>query len=368
MTRVTLQTIADHVGVSRMTVSNAFSRPDQLSDGLRQKILEAARELGYAGPDPAARALARGTTGAVGVLLTASLQYAFTDDVAVRFLGAITAELAPTGLALTLISADARGDVVPARDTPLDGAVVYACNPDTTATDWLFKRGLPLVTVDQRPVPHVPSVNVDDRDGGRQAARHVVELGHRRVGIVAFGDGPEGLAPTPTADVVAGRYIARERLAGYLDVLGAEKIRAVVHTQRRNDEDDARRAGVTLLTLEPARERPTAILCQSDVLALGVLHAADELGLRVPEDLSVVGFDDSPLARRVRPMLTTVRQDVEAKGKAATDALLETLGSVQARGRGRAKRIVLPTQLVVRDSTGPAPAARPDEVRSRASA
>ena len=103
MARVTLQTIADQVGVSRMTVSNAFSRPDQLSAELRDKILAAAEELGYAGPDPSARALARGTTGAVGVLLTDSLRNAFADEVATTFLGAIAEELRPTGLAFAPI-------------------------------------------------------------------------------------------------------------------------------------------------------------------------------------------------------------------------------------------------------------------------
>ncbi len=353
MARVTLQTIADHVGVSRMTVSNAFSRPDQLSDGLRERILDAARELGYAGPDPAGRALARGTTGAVGVLLTASLQYAFTDDVSIGFLGAVTAELAPTGLALTLLSSSSTGDVVPARDAAMDGALVYACDPDTTAADWLFKRGLPLVTVDQAPVPDVPSVTVDDRDGGRQAAAHVTGLGHRRIGIVAFGNGPEELAADPTPDAVAGRYIARERLAGYLDVLEPAGIRPVLHTQHRNDEDDARRAGLAVLAGPPA-PRPTAVLCQSDVLALGVLRAAEELGLAVPGDLSVVGFDDSPLARRVRPALTTVRQDVDAKGKAAAAALLEVMAQARSGRRHRADRVLLPTELIVRESTGPA--------------
>ncbi len=353
MARVTLQTIADHVGVSRMTVSNAFSRPDQLSDGLRERILDAARELGYVGPDPAARALARGTSGAVGVLLTASLQYAFTDDVSVGFLGAVAAELGPTGLALTLLSTSSTGTVVPARDVAMDGAVVYACDPDTTAADWLFKRGLPLVTVDQVPVPDAPSVTVDDRGGGRQAAAHVIGLGHRRIGIVAFGNGPQGLAPDPTPDAVAGRYIARERLAGYLDVLGPAGVRPVLHTQRRNDEDDARRAALTVLAGTPG-ERPTAVLCQSDVLAVGVLHAAEELGLSVPRDLSVVGFDDSPLARRVRPSLTTVRQDVGAKGRAAATALLEVLDDARRGTRRPASRVLLPTELVVRESAGPA--------------
>src|SRR5512138_360844 len=116
MTRVTLQTIADRVGVSRMTVSNAFSRPDQLSDELRQRILSVAAELGYVGPDPTARALARGTTGAVGILFTDALEYAFTDEVAISFLRAFVEGLAPTGLAVTLLTSSGRDDVVPARD------------------------------------------------------------------------------------------------------------------------------------------------------------------------------------------------------------------------------------------------------------
>jgi len=116
VSRVTLQTIADQVGVSRMTVSNAFSRPDQLSAALRDRILAAAAELGYVGPDPAARALARGSAGTVGVLLTESLTYAFTDEVTTGFLAAITEELAASGLALTLLSSDVTGPRVPARD------------------------------------------------------------------------------------------------------------------------------------------------------------------------------------------------------------------------------------------------------------
>jgi DNA-binding LacI/PurR family transcriptional regulator len=353
MPRVTLQTIADHVGVSRMTVSNAFSRPDQLSDGLRQTILEAARELGYVGPDPAARALARGTTGSVGVLLTASLRYAFSDDVAIGFLAAVTDGLEPTGLALTLLSTAARGDVVPARDAALDGAIVYACDPDTTAVEWLTRRGLPRVSVDQVPVDGVPAVNVDDRSGGRQAAEHVVGLGHRRIAVVAFGNGPDGLSEQPDVDAVQGRFIARERLAGCLDVLEPAGVRPVVHTQQRNDEDDARRAGLAVLTSD---ERPTAVLCHSDVLALGVLRAAEELGLRVPDDVSVVGYDDSPLARRVRPALTSVRQDVAAKGHAAVAALLAALESARTgRALGTPDRVLLPTELVVRDSTAAAP-------------
>ncbi len=117
-----------------MTVSNAFSHPDQLSSVLRARILAAADTLGYVGPDPAGRALARGTSGAVGVLLTDSLHEAFTDEVATTFLAAIVDELAPTGLALTLLTSSDRDDVVPARDVALDGALTPAGRSRPLAT------------------------------------------------------------------------------------------------------------------------------------------------------------------------------------------------------------------------------------------
>ena len=163
MGRVTLQTIADQVGVSRMTVSNAFSRPDQLSATLRDRILAVAEELGYGGPDPAARALASGSAGAVGVLLSDTLTYSLTDEVAMAFLAGISGELAPGGVSLTLLSAAPPGRAVPARDVAIDGAIVYSCNPTSHAVSWLMRRRLPLVFVDQAPAPGIASINIDDR-------------------------------------------------------------------------------------------------------------------------------------------------------------------------------------------------------------
>ncbi|HMO11627.1 MAG TPA: LacI family DNA-binding transcriptional regulator, partial [Actinotalea sp.] len=151
MGRVTLQTVADKVGVSRMTVSNAFSRPDQLSADLRATILAAAEELGYVGPDPVGRALARGSAGAVGVLLTESVREAFADPIAAEFFGAVAESLAPTGMAVALLPSVEEGDRVPARDVPIDGALVYACAGETPAVQWLRRRRLPLVYVDQAP-------------------------------------------------------------------------------------------------------------------------------------------------------------------------------------------------------------------------
>ncbi|MCV2394942.1 LacI family transcriptional regulator [Actinotalea sp. M2MS4P-6] len=350
MGRVTLQTVADHVGVSRMTVSNAFSRPDQLSSELREKILAAADELGYVGPDPAGRALARGATGAIGVLLTKSVRHAFTDPIAAEFFGAVAESLAPTGMAVALLPSGLSTERIPARDIPIDGALIYACAGDSEALSWLRKRRLPLVYVDQAPEGEASSVLLDDRGGARAAARHLVELGHRKVGLIAIDwYGPHGLIADPT--VRGTNYVANERVAGWLEGLGGVEVVAV--QAQSNAERDAYEGAQLLLDTE---DPPTAVLCFSDLMAWGVVHAAHDLGLRVPEDLSVVGFDDSALARSVRPALTTVHQDLVAKGHLAAQLLVSEIARVRAGEPVEARHELLPLQLVVRRSTGPAPA------------
>jgi DNA-binding LacI/PurR family transcriptional regulator len=353
MARVTLQTIADRVGVSRMTVSNAFSRPDQLSADLRGRILTAAEELGYAGPDPSARALARGTAAAVGVLMTDSLRDAFTDEVATTFLGAIADELTPTGLALTLLSASEHAGMIPARDVPMDGALVYSCNSQSTAVDWLKRRKLPLVFVDQAPSPGFSSINIDDRTGARAAAQHLVDLGHRRIDIVIANlAGPVRVVPNPLATI--DNHVIRQRMLGWHDALHAAGIEPTVVQEGwyyprsdsgRGSGEEA--AGILLDKPDP----PSAILCFSDVVAYGVVQAAHDRGLAVPADLSVVGFDDNPLAQRMRPALTTVRQDVAAKGHAAAAALTAAIERSRTGVATRIRHVLLPTELIIRDST-----------------
>ena len=351
--RVTLQTIADRVGVSRMTVSNAFSRPDQLSAELRRVILAAADALGYTGPDPSARALARGTTGAIGVLLTDSLQYAFTDEVATSLLAAITAEFAPTGMALTLLTSTPHGDLLPARDVPMDAALVYSCEASSVSAEWLKKRRLPLVFIDNAPVKGYSSVNIDDRGGARAAAQHLVDLGHRRVAIVtAQHDTPTGVVPV--VGRLSGSNTAASRMDGWLDVLKPLGIApSVVNAGHSREEAGFAAAEVLFAGVESAR--PTAVLCFSDVIAAGVMRHAEDRGLKVPADLSVVGYDDALLARRTRPPLTTVHQDVSLKGRSAAAALTAAIKRSRRGDPPRARHIVLPTLLIVRASTAPPP-------------
>ncbi len=145
-------------------------------------------------------------------------------------------------------------------------------------------------------------------------------------------------------------HVSRERMLGWTDALSAVGVEPLVVRHALTPEDGTHQAAGVLLDLD---EPPTAILCFSDVLAYWVVRAAEDRGLTVPRDLSVVGFDDNPLARRMRPALTTVRQDVEAKGRAAAAALIETIETVQAGGTPEARHVLLPTELVVRDSTAP---------------
>jgi DNA-binding LacI/PurR family transcriptional regulator len=264
--------------------------------------------------------------------------------------------LAPTGLAVTLLTSNGRDDVVPARDVAMDGALVYSCRVESAARDWLVRRKLPLVFVDQDPVPGIASVNVDDRGGARAAAQHLVDLGHRRVGIVTLAiDGPHGIVEDPVA--AAQGHPQKQRMLGWWDVLEEAGILPTVVQTQNNSQDEADEAARSLLVGD---DRPTAILCFSDVLALGVIRVAEDLGLAIPGDLSVVGFDDSPVARHGNPGLTTVRQDVTAKGHRAGAALTAAIDHARSGSRARVRHLTLPTELIVRHSTARPPASHDD--------
>lgn len=351
MGRITLQTIADRVGVSRMTVSNAFSKPDQLSASLRDRILAVAEQLGYVGPDPTARALASGTTGTIGLLMSDTLHYTLTDEVAMAFVAAITDELAPTGLALTLLSAAPREGIIPARDVAMDGTLVYSCDMTSPAVDWLMRRQLPVVFIDQSPASGITSINVDDRGGARAAAEHVLSLGHRRIGIITSGfGGAYGVLTDPRSATLA--YGESQRMLGWLDALDAASVVPTAVRIPHGDPHSTGYAGAEMLLA--SSERPTAILAFSDAFARGAIQAIEDKGLSVPGDISVVGFDDNPIARSMRPALTTVRQDVDAKGRTAVRALTDAIERAKTKPR-RAKHVMLDTELIVRDSTGPVP-------------
>ncbi len=346
MAAITMKTIAERLGVSRMTVSNAYSHPDQLSEELRTRILAEADALGYCGPDPAARSLSQGRSGTVGVLFTDRLSYAFSDIMATRFLSGVAEVLEEFELGVTVLASPRGGGAGAVTKAVIDGLIVYSVDADSPGLAAARRRQIPLVFADQRPEKGIPSVVTADRAGALSAARHVVELGHTRVGLVTEAMGLD-LRVVPARSRTYTHHVVRERMTGWLKGLG--DIEPLVVNVPVNGQEEGAAAFRLMLETGPA---PTAVLALTDELALGVIAAAAEAGLRIPQDLSVVGFDDSPAAPLAQPALTTVRQPQRDKGRRSAELLVASLsGTTPASPRP------LPTELVVRSSTAE-PAAR----------
>ncbi|PZF96436.1 LacI family DNA-binding transcriptional regulator [Micromonospora deserti] len=346
----TLQAVADAVGVSRSTVSNAYARPDQLSAALRERILETARQIGYPGPDPTARSLRRGFVGAVGVLFTSQLSYAFTDPFAVRFLAGVAtaAERHRTSLLLVPLPDDVAGARRAVENAAVDGFCVYCAGHESWALDAICGRGLPFVTTapSADAGPNDRYAGIDERAAAHAAAAHVAGLGHRRVALLGdtvLPDTPAGrLRLTAVADVP--HPTTRGRLAGFADAF-AEVGVAWPELTVLNASANNRAAGAAAVRAALAGPTPpTAVLACSDVLALGVLDALAEAG---GPPVSVTGFDD--IAEAAAAGLTTVRQPAEDKGRIAAQLLLDPPADPAAG------HVLLPTELVVRASTGPVP-------------
>jgi DNA-binding LacI/PurR family transcriptional regulator len=351
--KVTLQTIADRLGVSRTTVSNAYGRPNQLAPALREKILRTADELGYCGPNAAASALRRGRSGAVGLLLTEPLSYAVSDPAAVLFLQGLAEIFDAHGTSLLILPAPLHWEagVNAVREAIVDAFIVYSVADDDPRAFPMLARNLPVVVVDEPRRPNAAFIGIDDRSGGRMIAQHLLDLGHRRFGVLSFPlieDDYTGWVPAERR--AAATYpVTADRLRGYEEAIEAAGLDwdSVPIYESKTNLVEAGEAGVTaLLNLDP---RPTAILATSDQLALGALRAAASHGLEVPGVISVAGFDDIPNAQSAQPPLTTVRQPLREKGSAAAQMVVEGWDPSQP------PELLLPTDLVVRASTGPAP-------------
>lgn len=323
MAPVTLQTIADRVGVSRTTVSNAWSKPDQLSEQLRQRVLAVAAELGYAGPDPVARSLRSGQVGAIGVLLTESLAYVFADPYSVPLLQGIGAALEDAGASMLLIPlppGTGVGRALP--NAAVDGIVALSLPSDHPGLEYVRRRGLPLVTIDSPRLEGIPFVGIDDRRAMRELAESVLADGHRQVLVLTFRVQAEDAGgPVDRRRLTEATYRqSAERIAGVLEAVAARGLPddavAIREVQLNHREHAARQVTEALQGSSP----PTLVLATSDELAIGAVQAARAAGLEIGRDLAVTGFDDVPEAADYG--LTTVRQPAADKGAQAATLLL----------------------------------------------
>jgi DNA-binding LacI/PurR family transcriptional regulator len=341
-----MKNVAAAVGVSPSTVSNAYNKPEQLSAEPRDRIFTVARELGYAGPDAAARTLRSRRAGAIGLLLTEQLSVAFSDPFVVGMLAGLSevAERTRTGLLLIPLPRHAPGadddaireSVETVRSAVVDGFIAYCVDDGHPALDVIARRGLPFVHGDDS----LPGrrVVIDESGATRAVGEHLARLGHARVAMVVDC----GRAPAIAGEITDESALytnARLRLQGVREGLG-DGARLTVVSGGHNSVDSGRAAAEVALD---RRDRPTAIIAAGDVLALGVLEAARQRGLQPGRDISVTGFDDIPAAEAAG--LTTVRQPVREKGRLFARMLLDAAYTEQ--------RVVLPTELIVRSSTGP---------------
>jgi DNA-binding LacI/PurR family transcriptional regulator len=339
-----------------MTVSNAYNRPDQLSPPVRRRVLETAQRLGYAGPDPLARGLRRGGTGAVGVIYDSPLAYAFDDAASVLFLRGVSrvGEGSRLGLLLVPGSPPAERDAGPIAGALVDGFIIYSVAEGDPVVGAALERRLPTVIVDQPRIDGVSFVGIDDGAAAQAIADHLFDLGHERLGVVSFSLSPGGhvgFADAARQDAAAYR-VTRERLRAYAAAArarGVDWASVPVYECLGSGRECGREAAVVLLQSNP---RPTAIIALSDELAFGAMEAAQRQGLSIPEDVSIVGFDDVPAAAHAAPGLTTVRQGHYEKGSAAARLLMEELQGAETND------IYLDSELVIRASTGPPPLLR----------
>jgi len=336
--RPTQRQIAEEVGVSRTTVSLVLNNVPgvRISSGTRQRIVEVARRLNYY-PDAAARTLVSGRTQTIGFVLCQSPDRIFADAFLPEVLRGVGDAVQESGFRVLVhsvedvIAPDAYVGLV--REKQTDGIILSGPRSDDRQLARLRAEGFPIVLLGQLSGSDFPFVDVDNVGAAKQAVNHLLELGHRRIGMITN-------APlTYTA--------ARDRLTGYRQVLEEAGVTYEQELVRYGDfrEESGFHAMRQLLSLA---EPPTAVFVASDLVAFGALVAIKEQGLRVPDDVSLVGFDDVRLAHYVDPPLTTVRLPAYGLGYQAATLLTQLIGT----GSVGAQQILLQTELVVRESCG----------------
>ncbi|MDQ0894213.1 LacI family DNA-binding transcriptional regulator [Agromyces ramosus] len=345
--RPTLADVAAKAGVSASTASLAFSGSGPVSDATRERVRAAAVELGYAGPDPRARSLRRGRSGIVGVVLEERIRAAFLDPVKIQMLDGITEGIAPLGAGLLLLTdtGEEGGNAVGIESAPVDAVVLIGCSPRLgVSIEALRRRGIPAVAIEGVTGEDIPEISIDNLQATRRGADYLRQLGHTEVAIVTLPFDAERTRGPITSELLDASTAdtASQRLAGAREVFPNATGRVAGASSIEEGLEAAR-----ALLADPAT-RPTAIIAQSDLLAAGVIQAAEELGIRVPGELSVLGFDGIRVDG-LQHDLTTLVQPSVAKGRAAGEAIVRMLSGEPPESR------CFTSTLHVGDTTAPPP-------------
>jgi len=327
----TIREVAKKAGVSSTSVSHVLNNTRFVSEDVRERVNAAKRELNYR-PNALARSLRRGETHTLGLILPDSANPFFAEV-------GHAIESAAFALGYSVILCNTENDENKERlytevleNKQLDGIIFVGAGENREAISEIIQNGLPLVVVDRNMGSlELDTVTTENYQGGLLATQHLLSLGHQIIGCIT---GPSNITPSA------------ERVTGYRAALQQAEIGVVESLLTRGDfhAPSGYSAAMLLLRQTP---RPTAIFVCNDMMAIGAMRAATQLGLRVPENIAIVGFDDIQLASYTNPSLTTVAQPKQEIGQLAVKLLFERMSDPSLPPR----HTILSTQLIIRESS-----------------
>jgi len=335
LAELTLESLAKMIGVSRSTISRVINGSPNVSPEVREKVLKAIQTTGFH-PNAAARSLASQRSWMIGLVLPRNVASFFTDPYFPQLTQGIAYSCNEHDLSLTLFLVANKKDeekIYPrvSRSKMLDGVLIQSGEAADELVNKLSTSSLPMVVLG-RPweSKNITYIDVDNVDSALKATRYLVDLGYQRIATITGS-----LKSTASVD----------RLEGYRKCL--------TQTGRDFDpslvaEGDFTENSGYLAMKKLLPQKPDAVFCASDMMAVGAIRAIQEAGLRIPEDIALVGFDDIPLGGLTKIKLTTVRQPIEQFGVKAVDLLIDLI----EKGNKPARRMFLDTELVVRESCG----------------
>ncbi|MFI7633268.1 LacI family DNA-binding transcriptional regulator [Nonomuraea sp. NPDC049400] len=365
MAIASIKEVAQLAGVSVGTVSNVLNRPDTVSPATRERVLNAMNQLGFV-RNESARALRSGRTRTIGLVVLDVTNPFFTDVVK-----GVEAAADANGMIISLCNSDQDGPrerryLDHLEEQRVQGILITPVEGETKQLEQLIERGTPVVLLDHRATRRNRcSAAVDDVLGGGLAAEHLLSQGHRRL---AFVGGPHTISQVAerykgasetvqAAGGVVARAAARgdgaapdapERVAGNGTLPGAAEAPSLVRVDVPSLSFASGRHAAESLAAVPAEQRPTALFCANDLLALGIMHGLTVAGLRVPEDVALIGYDDIDYAEVAAVPLSSIRQPRKELGRVAAELLLEEIDEGE---RHRHRQVLFQPELMVRASS-----------------
>ncbi len=330
---LTLEDIGRLAGVSRSTVSRVINSQESVSSDVRDRVMEVIDRTGYV-PNAAARSLVSGKSGVIGLVIPSRVHSLFEDPYFSRLIQGISSATNRAGITLSLFlfqTDDEDASLYPRVVTSgfLDGLIITATRTEDPLLQRLVGSPLPIVMIGRPDVGGISYVDVDNQRGGLEAARHLTSLGHRRIGVISAPD-------TTTAGV--------DRLAGFVDGLAESGV--ALPPELREHGDFTEESGFMAMN-KLVEQKPEAVFVASDTMASGALRALQELRIRVPDDISVIGFDGLPHSESSIPKLTTIRQPVRRTAAAAVDLLNRLIDGDASVPTSE----IMPIELIIREST-----------------